>query len=380
MRGFIILGLLIGPLLLFSQKKEKYFLSEQMPKYYFETATQTGIIIRHNQLFKPEVNEPTFTFETTFGFRSFGKKAWQRKLKYPETRLTFLYSKFGNTNVFGHGFALYPNVKFWIARKKPISIFVNPGAGIAFLNKPFNRKTNPDNNVIGSKINAIIQLKIGADIRLTDRLNLVVGGAFTHYSNSKSQNPNLGINIGSAFLGLNYFPFKPRFGYNTEAIPKPKLRHEWLYKFSVGITEAGTITNGPKYPVFIHTFQYTYKTSIVNRVGGGLIFATNMAEYDELIYNNFTDDPVEKKKATDLSLFITDEILIGKVGVNFLIGAYLFDNHRKTAPVFAKVGVNYYYLNFGKQKQFGLFSGINLKSHASKAEYLEFGTGIVFRK
>lgn len=365
--------LLIGSASIFAQQKQ--FLSTAQSRLVLEGTGQFGTIFKHSTEFLPDVTQFTYNFEASLSVRTFGNKPWQRKLHYPETGVAILHSQFGDDAVFGHGTGIFPHVKFYIKRMKLVDISFRVGTGLAYINKNYHPVNNPINNVIGAKLNNITQLRIGTDFHVTPKMDVVFAANFTHFSNARVQSPNLGINIPAVVLGVRYGVSPKLLRYNSDTIPEPTKRNEYNYKFSVGISDRGI--GGPKYPIYVHTLFYSRYTSPGNKIWLGTSFATNIGEYEFIQIQEIVPEKKQRLQASDWSLFIGDELLLGNVGVNFLVGVYLMDKQFQTAPIYAKLGVNHYFYEFGKN-QHKLFYGVNLKTHYSVAEFVEIGAGIAF--
>lgn len=353
--------------------QQKHFHSLQQSKVVLLAGAQYGTIVKHTERFAAEVSEPSFNLEIGASFRTFGEKPWQRKMHYPEMGISYFYTHYGNRDIFGEAHGLLPHITFWINRGKIADFYFRIGSGLAYITKPYNAVSNPTNNVIGSKINNITQLRFGSNFHVSAKTDITLGFTFTHHSNARTQSPNLGTNIPAIALGVRHTPFSDSHSYNTDTIPKPEKRNEYNYRFSMGVTDRAI--GGPKYPVYIHSLYYARSTSVANKVWVGATFATNMGKYDRLL-NSETQEKTFYR-ASDLSLFVGDEIMLGKIGVFFLVGVYLFEPELNYAPIYAKLGANYYFVEFGKNHQ-KMFVGANLKTHYSIAEYPEIGFGITF--
>jgi hypothetical protein len=353
--------------------QEKHFHSLEHSKVVFEANGQYGKILKHTERFTAPITQPSFNLELSASFRNFGERAWERKLHYPEVGLSYIYTHYGDRDIFGEAHGVMPHIRFWIARTKLVDFHFRLGSGLAYISRPYHPVDNPLNNVIGSKINNITQIRFGSEFHVSDRVDLVLGFTFTHHSNARSQSPNLGTNIPALLVGVRYAPLAKTYTYNTDTIPAPQKRNEYNYRFSMGVTDRAI--GGPKYPVYIHSFHYARYTSVANKVWVGASWALNMAKHDRILdretYNN------KIYRSSDLSIYVADEILLGKFGVFFLLGAYIFEPELSYAPIYAKLGVNYYCLEFGKNNQ-KLFVGANLKTHYSIAEFVEVGVGVAF--
>ena len=124
--------------------------------------------------------------------------------------------RFGDQEIFGSAYGLLPFVKFNIVRSKPVDFYARLGAGLSYISRSYHPVTNPTNNVIGSKINSIIQFRMGLDFAVHPEVDIVLAGTLTHYSNSSTQAPNLGINLPTVNLGVVYKPKQFTTEYNTE--------------------------------------------------------------------------------------------------------------------------------------------------------------------
>ena len=74
--------------------------------------------------------------------------------------------------------------------------------GASFGWKPHDEETNPKNTVVGSRINAYINLGVFFNWQLSSSWNLTAGIDLTHYSNGNTRYPNGGVNTMGARLGV----------------------------------------------------------------------------------------------------------------------------------------------------------------------------------
>jgi hypothetical protein len=135
--------------------------------------------------------------------------------------------RFGENTKFGK---LYPNTyqgigvaynSFFYSKYigNPVAVYAFQGAPIAHLSnrlsldyewdfgasfgwRPYDKETNSYNLVVGSKINAYINLGFMMNWRLTDRLRMTAGVEFTHFSNGNTHYPNAGVNTIGGKVGI----------------------------------------------------------------------------------------------------------------------------------------------------------------------------------
>ena len=74
--------------------------------------------------------------------------------------------------------------------------------GLSFGWKPFDEQTNPFNTVVGSKINAYINLGLMLNWRFAPRWSLTAGVGLTHFSNGNTRYPNGGVNLIGGRVGV----------------------------------------------------------------------------------------------------------------------------------------------------------------------------------
>lgn len=74
--------------------------------------------------------------------------------------------------------------------------------GASFGWKNYDPLDNPDNMVVGSKVNAYINLGFFLNWRIHPRWNLTAGADFTHFSNGNTHYPNAGLNIIGGRVGI----------------------------------------------------------------------------------------------------------------------------------------------------------------------------------
>ncbi len=360
--------------MVFARPDEKF---GKIGKYSIEADYIFGRILAHNSRFKPRPTEFTHGFEVAAYKQTLGTKEWQRKLHYPELGAAFTFFRHGDYQYFGDAYMLMGVAKFWIVRSRYVDFYVRAGSGIAIVPRHFNLQTNPENVVIGSTLNSSAQVKLGIDIKPHPNVQLTMGVSFTHYSNSAVQFPNLGINTPAVFFGLRYFPcVSDSLRYNRAKWSKPKKRHEVMIKYSMGIQESRPY-KGAKFPVYIGTINYAYYTSIVNKVLGGASVEFNQAAYDLIGYYGNDFKYSRTLSSMNISLFAGDEVIMGKVGIYFMAGVYLL-NPRKDAPMYVKIGANYYFVSVGKNKNTKFFIGSNLKTHFFVAQFYEMCAGVAF--
>jgi hypothetical protein len=133
-----------------------------------------------------------------------GKNEWEQLFKYPEYGLSFFYSNLGNDNLIGKSFALNYFFRVNFINKKRFKVYNQTGMGIGYLTKKFDLIENYQNVGIGSHWNAHFNFRLGTSFKLSPKFDSQLGISFDHYSNANSADPNLGLNLITAFAGVTY--------------------------------------------------------------------------------------------------------------------------------------------------------------------------------
>lgn len=123
----------------------------------------------------------------------------------------------------------------------PLSVYIFQGATLATLTprlslnyewnfgltfgwKAYDKETNPDNHVIGSKVTAYMDADLYLRWMLSPQLDLNLGVTATHFSNGNTALPNAGLNTVSAKLSLAYYINRTPPTDNSRQLPS-FLRH-----------------------------------------------------------------------------------------------------------------------------------------------------------
>ena len=113
------------------------------------------------------------------------------------------YNTFFNTEEIGNPIAVYVFQTSRIATVTPrLSFDYEWNFGASFGWKKFDEKNNPNNRVVGSKINAHINLGFFLNWQIAANTNLKAGIDVTHYSNGNTSYPNAGVNTIGASVGI----------------------------------------------------------------------------------------------------------------------------------------------------------------------------------
>lgn len=189
------------------------------------------------------------------------------------------YYNFGNKEELGNPTVAYLYQNAEITKLFPgVALGYEWNFGLSSGWKVYDPALNPRNVIVGSKVNAYINLGLYLKWRLSARLGLLSGIDLTHFSNGNTEYPNAGVNTAGLKFGLQYAVNNPLPAIKTfeptYTVPafKKHISYEsvlfasWRRK---GVEFLGHQVASPhKYPVFgfyfapMYNFSYRFRTGI----------------------------------------------------------------------------------------------------------------------
>ncbi len=348
-------------------------------KWGVEAGYLLGKIVRHNPRLTPVPEGLSHGFEIAALKQTNGLLPEHRKLRRPELGLGFLFLYHPQQQSFGNVYALYGLAHFNLVRSRWVDLLFRLGSGIALSPVRHHPVSNPENNAIGSVLNSFNLFGLRLKMKPTPDLHISLSGLLLHYSNGNVQRPNLGINVPTAQISLQYFPGLSQMELNRSPVDKPLRPNEWSASFSIGIQEYVGM-GGPKYPVYGCAITYSRYTSVINKVMGGWAMEYNMAYYS---YYRFFEEASPRSpslNAFNSSVFIGDEVLVGRVGIIVQTGFYIFNPIEwKNNPLYVRLGTRIYLNPKKTRDRHSAFILSHLKSNYFVAQFIEGGAGYSVR-
>ncbi len=331
--------------------------------YQFALRYHYGFILAHTPSLQQFSQAHFPLYEITFTKLTQGNKDWQRAYHNPDLGLSFFTCDFGKNPILGRGYALFPNITFHYLRKKWVQANFRFGAGVGYIENPFDRLSNYKNNAIGSHFNSAISILLETKYKLSSNANLGIGLAMNHFSNGATKTPNLGINLATANLAFAYtFAEKPLPRHDSsEAFKK---HFEYFFVVCSGRKEIAP-AGGNKYSVFTASFNIARIHSIRGKWGLGVdVF------HDASLLEQFRRDNVNEnnRSITQVGLNVSWEVIFGKVSFPLQAGVYLHSAYKGNGFIYNRYGIRYHIKKH-------LFANVSLKTHYAKADYFEWGIG-----
>jgi hypothetical protein len=352
-----------------------------LPKgMYLEGSLHFGKAFKHRSTITIEFPDFSYGGELNFEVKTYGKKHWHQRCGFPRWGVAVAYQYTGNAKEMGHTIAILPNVTVDFFKRKNIRIFGRLGVGLGVVTKPYDRQTNPLNNMVGSYLNNNTSLRLGVALRVHKNLEIRPSATFNHYSNAASTLPNLGINIPTFQLSFCYManPVEEEDYIRLEKSERPKRnkRIQFSALFSMGFTEISA-TNGPKYPIWHTSIDAGLYITRNNRLKAGIEYDYIGSSYAFTKHNGGYQNSDLHWQASRISLFLADEIMIGRFAILAQVGFYVTQNIGQPWFMSVRLSGRYYFAD-PYLKPAAPFVTVTMKSHRIIAEYFSMGFGIAF--
>lgn len=170
------------------------------PAYLFQTSE---FFKGANQ--KQEPIDNTISYHLKYGFRFADDSSFGRLYPHTYQGIGLSLSDFHNKDEIGTPVSIYlfqGSPICFLSRNLSVDYEWNFGASFGW--KQYDADTNPYNNVVGSRINAYINLGFYLNWQIARNVKFKLGGDATHFSNGNTKYPNGGVNSVSLRGGLAY--------------------------------------------------------------------------------------------------------------------------------------------------------------------------------
>jgi hypothetical protein len=302
--------------------------------------------------------------------KTFGFKTWEQRYNYPDYGVSFSYQNLKN-KVLGNNYALYGHYNFYFLNR---NLMVRIGQGLALTTNPYDKDTNHKNIAFGTKIMSGTYIMINyKKERIFYNFGFQAGLSLLHYSNANVKAPNTSINSLTINAGLtyNFDDEDPEYQYDLSDDEKFKQPIKYNFVFRSGLNESDVLGSG-QFPFYIVSAYADKRLNRKSAIQFGVdAFFSNFLK--ELIYyqsvafpENDIDADTDYKR---LGVFIGHELFINKLSIVTQLGYYMYYPYDFEGRVYQRIGFKRY---FGDK----WFAAVSLKSHAAKAEAVEFGIGI----
>ena len=340
------------------------------PDWQIKPAINTGFILVHRTSIGNLVKGYPVIYECNVSKPTLGNKLWHLENNKPDVGISLQCIDFRNPKQLGYGFVVAPFMEIPLnAKEKTSRVVMRLCWGITYVNKKFDIYTNHKNDAIGSHVNAFVQFKWMWHLQLTEHLRFEPGFAFTHASNGKAKNPNLGLNVVSLNAGLNYFiPSKQKLQVlKIDSSTKVKCKNEIIILAATGINQRSIGSKELKTFLGSVAFQRNVRNTHKYSIGLDVFYDENyLIDYQ----NVFLEAPksINRLRA---SARLGYSYNVGRISFPIELGYYVFQKANPDASMVSRIGVRYY-------SKSGIIAHFGLRTHFAVAYNFEFGLGYRF--
>ena len=329
-----------------------------------------GSILEHNPDIGHLITDHPSGLIFSYNRKTFGFKDWESRYNYPDWGFSFIYQDMKNYHL-GENYSAYAHFNFYFFNR---NLMLRIGQGIAYTTNPYDKVDNYANNAYGSDLMSTTFLMLNyKKENLFNRFGLQAGISLIHYSNANFKAPNTSTNTFAFNVGATYkleSNEEPDYLLSTEDKKfTEKIKYNLVYR--MGVNESDVIDLG-QYPFYILS---GYADKRLNRKSaiqfGTDVFFSKFIK--ELIYYYSVAFPEYDVSGDEdwkrIGVFVGHELFINKMSLVTQLGFYVYYPYDFEGRVYNRIGLKRY---FGDR----FFGVITLKSHAAKAEAVEFGIGI----
>ncbi len=361
-----------------------------------------GNILKHTTHLNALVKDPVKGAELDIEWQTMGEQAWHHYFHFPTIGIGLTGLDLGHPEMLGQLLAVYPYLQLPLINSDFLMLSIKGGAGMSFLNKRFNNTAtdlndlNSGNAAIGSVINVYFAGGGNLEIPFGGGIAAVAGFSWNHASNGSFYQPNSGINMLNASVGLKYTP-----NYQQHYKPLHKEPEGLPQRFSVEIIASG----GARELYYKDDKMYptgSLVLGVFRQLGNNIRLGLGIDGFYDGVYDGSTKfkrtylSTNELKNKIRVGVSLQPELVLGKLTAGIHLGMYVYNPLKNMEPYStAETGTlnkplmyaydiddedGWFYtraaLKYSLTKH--LFLSLGLKTHLQKAEFIEWGLGYRF--
>ncbi|WP_062056197.1 acyloxyacyl hydrolase [Aquimarina longa] len=345
---------------------------ESKAKYTLDVTNFYGTILKHNPDISHLITGHPSGVILSFQRKTFGKETWERLYNSPDYGVSFMYQDMDN-DVLGEHMGLFVHYNFYFLKRY---LQFRIGQGIGYSNNPYDQDTNYRNVAHGTHLSsatyALLNLKKD---NIFKGLGLQAGLGVVHYSNGNSKAPNKSTNTLFLNAGITYALDQE----NPEYITKEKNAHKggepigYGFIFRSGVNESDVVGSGrfPFYTFAAFADKRLNKKSAL-QLGGELFLSKALERYiDFRATGKFNDGTTGDEDSKRVGVFFGHELRVNRISVLTQLGYYVYYPYDFEGQLYLRAGAQYYITK-------NIFGSLTVRSHAAKAEAMEFSVGYRF--
>ena len=338
--------------------------------WFIKPVVNNGFILVHRNNISHLVKGNPTIYELNIGKSSSGNKLWQIENNLPDIGISLQCIDFKNPLQLGYALTASPYIEIPLNKTpKILRPIIRLCWGLTYITKSYDSIENKENRAIGSHFNSFVQFRCFWSFKLSNLLRIEPGITFTHASNGKAKNPNLGLNVASLNLGLNYSIQSKANQSSTkiDSSTKAKSKNELIFFTAIGFNQKYIAS--PILKTFVYSFAYQRNLRNTHKYVLGIdVF------YDQnylIDYENVFKNKAQGIDQLRMSIKLGYSYNFGRLSFPFELGYYFFQKTNPDELIVNRLGVRYY-------SKTGLIAHFGLRTHFAVAYNFEYGLGYRF--
>lgn len=336
--------------------------------YSLQFSAIRGFIYPHSPDVANLIIDHPVGFTAYLDKKTYGKEYWQSQYNYPDVGYSFIYLDYKNPKI-GKSLAAMVHYNFFIGKNRlnRSDLKFKLAFGASYNTNPYRKEANNKNNFLSTSLAYGMQLGLDYGIRITDRVGVNSSISIIHFSNASIKQPNKGVNVANASLGVTYKLTDRKIEYTT--LDKFNFEHNIKYNLVVngGVNTAPHSGDTP-FPFFVFSAYAEKRLSFKSAINLGIDGFFNSSLKESVKY-----DPsyrgLEKPDHKRFGIAIGHELFISKISILTQFGYYFYNPYDVYSAIYQRFAMKYYFNN-------KLFATFALKTHYGTAETGEWGIGI----
>lgn len=357
-----------------SERAIKVQSQKEFPKIStLDVSYMYGTILQHNPDISHLITDHPTGILLSYNRKTFGEKEWQSRFGFPDWGFSAAYQDLKNFHL-GEAYSAYAHYNFHFFNR---NLQLRVGQGLAYMTKPFDVETNPQNNAFGTTITSSTYLL--ANYRkenIYHGFGFHAGATIIHYSNANVRAPNNSTNTWFFNAGINYT-------LNKDEKPEFKIWKKRKYTEPIAINAVARLgfnesdfRGSGQFPFYDFSIYADKRINVKSSLlaGSELFIAEFLKEFRDFMANSFPEQGITgDENFQRVGIFVGHELHLGKTSVMTQLGYYIYQ------PIFFE---SKFYNRIGLQRRFtdNIFASVTLKSHGAKAESVSLGVGYRFDK
>lgn len=258
--------------------------------------------------------------------------------------------------------SFYPYLRFPLITAGIFQSDFRLGFGVGWVQKPYDKLTNPKNQLLSQKVNTHTNLSWQGAFRLSSHSFINTGVSFYHLSNAKTRLPNLGINI--PFISVGY-----RYAFHGETKKPQRVFDTLNKKLFVNVFLSGGVKQ-----MQAPDSSYYFVQLLTGEIGKQISYSSTLAlglfvTHDHSVKTDALVKQLRSIKTSQAGVYGSYEYTMGRLSIPIQLGVFVYNSNSSLAE---SIGFRYKFNH-------NFIAALMLKAHGRKADLMHAGIGYQFR-